>query len=196
MLQSLAALTSPTVMDGAPAKLNPLPWELVLSGCFITATGKDTKPSTFGKELTFNEKLYLSPPVELFPLLHCGEVIHSCILNDGQKHKEGADPHVHIHRLDIGHLGHGGTHTGDDCGHGEHRRDPCSSRRTNDKLSAQHSNSWIITMFLLRTRSISCLRAGVNICMLALDIGRISLDFPPHLCVLVLPTAHILHPSI
>lgn len=128
----------PSIMVNAlelKTKISPLPCKLFLLGYFITAKGTETKLATFGKEWTLKAKLYLSSPVELLPFFHCGEVIHCCILNDGQKHKEGADPHVHVHSLDVGHLRHGGTHSSDDCGHGKHCGDPCSSRKVSHKLS-------------------------------------------------------------
>lgn len=95
---------------------------------------------TIQKGSSSESKEYLPGLLESFPLFHRGEVVHSCILNDRQEDKQGADPQVHVHSLDVGHLGHGGTHPREDGGHGQHRGDSCHSRTVmNSSVTAPFS---------------------------------------------------------
>lgn len=75
--------------------------------------------------ITYNS-LALSYPLSEFPLLtflQSGQVVDSCVLEDGKEDEDEADPQVDVHSFDVGHSRHGGIHTCDDGGHGEHRSD-------------------------------------------------------------------------
>ncbi len=56
----------------------------------------------------------------LFALLQSGQVIDSGVLDHRQEDKDEAEPQINVHSFDVGDSGHGGVHSGDDGGHGEH----------------------------------------------------------------------------
>lgn len=63
------------------------------------------------------------PHLALSAVLDGGQVVDGCVLQHRQEDKHEADPEINVHRLDVGHAGHGRVDSGDDGGHGQHRGD-------------------------------------------------------------------------
>lgn len=55
-----------------------------------------------------------------------GQVVDSSVLQHRQEDKDKADPEINVHRLNVGHPGHGRVHSGDNGGHGQHGGDACT----------------------------------------------------------------------
>lgn len=55
-----------------------------------------------------------------------GQVVDGGVLQHRQEDKDKADPEINVHRLNVGHPGHGRIHSGDDGGHGQHGGDACT----------------------------------------------------------------------
>lgn len=66
------------------------------------------------------------PHFTLSPVVDRGQVVDGSILQHRQEDEDEAHPQVNVHRLDVGHPGHGRVDSRDDGGHGQHCGDACT----------------------------------------------------------------------
>ena len=70
------------------------------------------------------------PHFTLSPVVDRGQVVDGSVLQHRQEDEDEAHPQVNVHRLDVGHPGHGRVDSRNDGGHGQHRGDACTATNT------------------------------------------------------------------
>lgn len=72
-------------------------------------------------------------------VLDSGQVVDGSVLQHRQEDEDEADPEVNVHRLDVGHPGHGCIHSSDDGGHGQHCGDAWTRQIDNIPVQLQQT---------------------------------------------------------